>query len=80
MDQHDDARTPRWYGEAYLALPPGGTVAHDRGVRRALLEGVHAAQAPPLGRAEGGMPVLWECVVWHHTGLSTPPRAWPRVP
>ncbi len=24
---------------------------------------------------KGGMPVLWECIVWHHTGLSMPPRA-----
>ena len=29
---------------------------------------------------KGGMPVLRECVVWHHPGLSTPPRARPRVP
>jgi len=28
---------------------------------------------------KGGMPVLWECVVWHHSGLSTPPRTRPRV-
>jgi len=69
----EDARNPRCYGEAYLALPPGRAFAHDRGVRLALLEGVHAVQAPPLGRAEGGMPVLWECVVWHHPGLSRLP-------
>ena len=24
---------------------------------------------------KGGVCVLWECIVWHHTGLSTPPRA-----
>jgi len=67
----EDARNPRGSGALCLALSPGGAVAHDRGVRRALLEGVHAAPAPPLGRAEGGLPVLGECIVWHHTGLST---------
>jgi hypothetical protein len=71
----EDARHPRCSGELCLALSPGGAVAHDRGVRRALLESVHAAPATPLGRTEGGMPVLWECIVWHHTGLSMPPRA-----
>src|SRR6266851_2438197 len=45
----EDARNPRCSGELYLALPLGGAFAHDRGVRRALLEGVHAAPAPPLG-------------------------------
>src|SRR5205809_1103427 len=76
----EDARNPRFDGAPGLALPPGGAVTHDRGVRRALLAGVHAAPAPPLGRAEGGLPVLRECVVWHHPSLSTPPRARPRVP
>jgi hypothetical protein len=33
-----------------------------------------------LGGAEGGLPVLWQSVVWHHRGLSPPPRAGPRVP
>jgi len=50
----EDARNPRCSGAPYLALSPGGAFAHDRGVRRALLAGVHAAPAPPLGRAEGG--------------------------
>ena len=60
--------------------PLVGLFAHDGGVRRDRLEGERTVQVPPLGRAEGGMSVLWECVVWHHPGLSTPPRARPRVP
>jgi len=50
----EDARHPRCSGELCLALSPGGAVAHDRGVRCALLESVHAAPATPLGRTEGG--------------------------
>ena len=33
-----------------------------------------------LGGAEGGLPVLWQCVVWHHPGLPAPAWAGPRVP
>src|SRR5713101_9177964 len=77
--RREDARNPRCSGAPDLAQPPGGAVAHGHGVRWARLEGVHAVQVPLLGRAEGGMSVLWECVVWHHPGLSTPPRARPRV-
>ena len=46
---------------------PGATpwwgCCHGRGVHRGCLEGEHAEQVPPLGRAEGGMPVLWEGVI-----------------
>jgi hypothetical protein len=24
---------------------------------------------------KGGLPVLWQCVVWHHPGLPAPARA-----
>ena len=75
----EDVRNPRCSGPPYLALSSGGTFAHDSGVRLTLLEGVHAAPAPPPGRAEGGVSVLWECVVWHHPSLSTPPRTRPCV-
>ena len=73
-------RNPHCSGAPDLALPSGGAVAHGRGVRRGRLEGEHAEQVLPLGRAEGGMSVLWEGVIWHHAGLSTPPRARPCVP
>ena len=59
--------------------PLVGLCAHDGGVRRERLEGERTVQVPPLGRAEGGMPVLWECVIWHHRGLSALPRTRPRV-
>jgi hypothetical protein len=29
---------------------------------------------------KGGLPVLWQCVIWHHVGLSTPPWAGPPMP
>ncbi len=29
---------------------------------------------------KGGLPVLWQCVVWHHFSLSIPPWAGPHVP
>ena len=60
--------------------PLVGLFAHEGGVRRDRLEGERTVQVPPLGRAEGGMSVLWECVIGHHRGLSTSPRTRSRVP
>jgi hypothetical protein len=60
--------------------PLVGLFAHDGGVRRERLEGERTVQVPPLGRAEGSMSVLWECVIGHHRGLSTSPRTRSRVP
>jgi len=43
-----------------------------------LCEKVHTASRWVVRK--GGLPMLWQCVVWHHLGLSTPPWAGPHIP
>src|SRR4029450_13823595 len=73
----EDTRNPGVSSHPVLAPRPGGACARSRGGHLSLREGPFAL---PLGGAEGGLPVLWQCVVWHHVGLSPPPWAGPHMP
>jgi len=73
---HEDApgahtRNPGVYSRPALAPRPCGARTRDWSGLLSLREGPDALS---LGSAEGGLPVLWQCIVWHHPGL--PPPAW----